>query len=164
MRPDEQPREPIPLQTNQSKYDKYEAERQLTQAISGSHEVLAAATTVFPFTMFPDTITVDRTKLTVTHRTFFSVAEVMSINIEDILNVVANVGPFFGSLVISTRFFDVKKPYKVNWLWREDALKIARIMHGYIIAIQRKIDCTALSTKELASMLDELGKEGTSAK
>lgn len=157
---DDHPREPIPLTANHSKYDKFEAERQLTQAISGAHEVLASATTVFPFTLFPDTITVDRTKLTVTHRTFFSMAEVTSINIEDILNVVANVGPFFGSLVISTRFFDVKKPYEVNWLWRNDALRIARIMHGYIIAVQHKIDCSALSTNELSAQLDELGKEG----
>jgi hypothetical protein len=157
------PQGPTPVQTNHINYEKYEAARQLTKAIGDSQEVLADATTVFPFTMFPDTITVDRTKLTVTHRSFFAVAEVMSIRIEDILNVTANVGPFFGSLQISTRFFDTQqKPYVVDWLWRSDAEKIKRILQGYILATQQQIDCSALSTKELATMLDELGRGANS--
>lgn len=147
---------PITLHTEADK--KHEAEDQLSKAIGGSHEVLISAATVFPFTLFPDTVTIDRTKLTITHRVFFKVAEVMTIRIEDILNVTANVGPIFGSIKISTRFFDPQKPYSVNFFWRDDALKIKRIMQGYIIAMQKEIDCSALTTKELARMLDELGQ------
>src|SRR5947209_1395179 len=86
-----------------------EAQKELRDAIGNSHEVLVRATTVFPFTIFPDTITVDRTKLSVTHREFFKVGDVMSIRIEDILNVTAHVGPLFGSIKIATRFFDLEK-------------------------------------------------------
>jgi hypothetical protein len=160
MQYDNQIEEQIPpLPSDYSRYEKYKAVKELTQAVGSSNEILAQATTIFPFTMFPDTITVDRTKLTVAHRTFFAVAEMMSIRIEDILNVTANVGPFFGSLVISTRFFDTHKPYEVNWLWRSDALRIKRIMQGYIIATQKEIDCSALSTEELSRMLDTLGQD-----
>lgn len=140
-------------------YEKYRVKERLQKAIGGAHEVLVTATTVFPFTLFPDTITIDRTKLSVAHRVFFRVAEVMTLRVEDILNVTANVGPFFGSLIISTRFFDKEKePYKINYLTRADALKIKRIMQGYIIAMRQKIDCSALSTVELARMLDQLGQ------
>ncbi|MEK7153621.1 MAG: hypothetical protein AAB834_06735 [Patescibacteria group bacterium] len=152
------PLSPGPSEPNNPKYEKYEAERQLVQAISGSSEILAKATTVFPFMLFPDDVTIDRTQVTIAHRSFFRIGEVNSIRIEDILNVNANVGPFFGSLQIYTRFFNTKKPLIVNWLWRNDALRIKRILQGYLIAIKKGIDCTALSTKELSADLDELGK------
>ncbi len=133
------------------------AQEELSTAIGNAKEVLVRATTVFPFTLFPDTITLDRAKLSVTHREFFKVGEVMSIRIEDVLNVTAHVGPLFGSIKIATRFFDLEKPYSVNYFWREDALRIKRITQGYIIAMQQEIDCSSLSTKELSAMLDKLG-------
>ncbi len=138
--------------------DKKKAEEELVEAIGDSHDVMVRATTVFPITLFPDTITVDRTKLTVTHRDFFRIGEVLSIRIEDILNVTATVGPLFGSIKISTRFFDSNKPYTVHHFWRGDALKIKRIVQGYLIARQQEVDTSSLSTSELARKLDELGK------
>lgn len=140
-----------------------DAERQkakdaLVNAVGSSHDILARATTVFPLTLFPDTLTIDRTKMTITHRDFMGAGEVISISIEDILNVAATVGPLFGSVTIATRFFDPNKPYKIDHFWRKDALKIKRIAEGYIIARQKDIDTSALSTRELSKLLDELGK------
>src|SRR5690606_8068229 len=112
---------------------------ELTQTIQSSHEVLIKASTVFPFTLFPDTVTLDRAKLTISHREFFRTGEVMSIRIEDILNVTVDVGPFFGSLKIFTRFFSTDKPYEVHFLTRRDALQIKRILQGYVIALQKEI-------------------------
>lgn len=137
---------------------KEKAKEELVQAIGDAHDVLFRATTVFPITLFPDTITIDRTKLTVTHRDFFKVGEALSIQVEDILNVTATVGPLFGSIKISTRFFDSNKPYAVHHFWRADALKIKRIVQGYLIAKQQEVDTSVLSTRELAKKLDELGK------
>lgn len=74
---------------------KRQAQQNLVEAIGNSRDILVRATTVFPLTLFPDTLTIDRTKITITHRDFFKVAEVMSIGIEDVLNVTATVGPFF---------------------------------------------------------------------
>ncbi|HEY5668272.1 MAG TPA: hypothetical protein VIR03_03860 [Candidatus Saccharimonadales bacterium] len=146
----------------QARYEKYTTERKLAKAIGGSREILVEATTVFPFTLFPDTISIDRTQISIVHRSFIRVGEAISMRIEDVLNVEAIVGPFFGSLQIYTRFFNSEKPYHVHWLWRHDALRIKRILHGYLIAIKKHIDCSALSTQELARMLDELGR-GTGA-
>jgi len=141
------------------KTDKLEAKKELKEAIRGSHQILETASTVFPFTLFPDTVTIDRAKLTITHRRFFSVAEVMSIRIEDILNVTVNTGPIFGSLHIVSRVLSPDKPYQVSFLWRDDAMKLKRIIQGYIIALQQEIDVTPLESKELAKMLDKLGKD-----
>lgn len=135
-----------------------EAEAKLKKAVGGSRETLVSATTVFPFTLFPDTITIDRTKMTIAHRSFFQVAEVVSINIADILNITANVGPFFGSLVMTTRFYESDNlPFEVNYLRREDALRIKRILQGYVIAVQKHIDCSVFEKDELVKMLDQLG-------
>lgn len=130
----------------------------LVQAINDSNDVLARVQTIFPLTLFPHTLTVDRTKVTITQRDFFRAGEVISIRIEDILNVMAHVGPLFGSITISTKFFNPEKPYVIDKLKRADALRIKRVLQGYLIARQNKIDTSELSTAELAKTLDELGK------
>ncbi len=134
------------------------AREKLRQVVDKSHETIMTATTAFPFTFFPDTVTIDRNKLNITHRVFFWTGEVINIKIDDILNVTARVGPFFGSIQIHTRFFDPHKPYTVNLLWRKDALRIDRVMQGYSIAKEENIDLSVLDAKELAQKLDELGK------
>jgi|GEM_PF-882189 len=146
-----------PMQQPQA--DTRPPEQQLQEAIGHASDMLITASTVFPFTLFPDTVTVDRSKLSVTKRFFFAISEAFSIRIEDILNVTADVGPFFGSVRITTRFFTTeKKPYSVNYLWRSDALRLKRILQGYIIATTKNIDSSSMPADRLADMLDELGK------
>lgn len=151
---------PMPHQLQPMKAE--EAQAKLTQAIVASSKPLMKATTVFPFTLFPDTIVVDRAKITITHRVFFGTAEVLSVRVEDVLNVMADVGPIFGSVKIVTRFFNAEKPYAVNYLWRGDALRIKRILQGYVIATQKEIDCSSLDTWRLSRLLEELGSSGAS--
>ena len=148
------PQKSPPAEEQQSRE---ESREELKQAIQGSNEVLVTATTAFP--IFPDTLTLDRAKLTVTKRTFLRSAEVMSIRVEDILNVTATVGPLFGSVKVVSRVLTTGKPYTIGLFWRADAMRVKRIMQGYVIALQREIDCSALPTKELARMLDELGED-----
>lgn len=146
------------MDNNNTNHDREKAKQELQSAVKGTHEVLIEATTVFPLTLFPDTVYVDREKITVTQRLFFKLSEVVSIRLEDVLSITADAGPFLGSLKISTRFFDPKKPYSVNYLWRHDALKIKRIVQGYIVALQKNIDCSTLPVPELRNILDKLGQ------
>jgi len=131
--------------------------RKIAEAIGHSQEILFSATTVFPFTLFPDTVAVDREKVTVVNRLFFRVAEIVSIRIHDVLNVTADVGPFFGAVRIQTRFFE-KDVHDIKYLHREDALHLKRLLQGYVIAAQKHLDCDAFTAKELASLLDEIGQ------
>jgi hypothetical protein len=131
--------------------------KELKEAIRGSNEVLAQATTVL--TLFPDVLTVDRAKLTITKRNFFRSAEVMSMRIEDILNVTTTVGPLFGNVKIASRVMNEDQDSTIGRFWRRDAERIKRITQGYVIALQREIDCSALGTRELAHMLERLGAD-----
>jgi hypothetical protein len=132
--------------------------KELAQIADNAQDILMTADTLFPFTLFPDTIVIDRVKLTLKRRSFFNVAKVTSIQIDDILNVEANTGPFFGSLEIWTRFFS-GEPLRVNYLRNIDALAIKRILQGFIIAQHRDIDCCKIKKPELVRLLHELGQE-----
>jgi hypothetical protein len=132
--------------------------QELRTVAASAQEVLASATTVFPLDLFPDTVTVDRSQVTLSQRTFFWMGDVTSVRIEDILNVTAQVGPFFGSLRISTRYFDPDKPYEVTRFWREDALRLQAVIQGLVIALKKDIDANAVGGKELAEEAERLGQ------
>lgn len=139
-----------------------EAGRQkLLHMANDAQEMLFTADTVFPLDLFPDTISIDRIKVTVIRRSFFRVAEVISIQIEDILNVEGDMGPFFGSLKIWTRFFS-SEPLHITQLSRKDASTLKQLIQGYVIARHKKIDCSAIRTQELIPMLCQLGQEAPS--
>ena len=134
-------------------------DEKLKNIVSKSHEVLMSANTVFPITLFPDTVTVDRTKITITRRDFFWTSDVISFRVEDILNVSASVGPFFGSLTIASRVMSTIDHFKITHLWRNDAIRLKHIIQGYVIAQHNNIDTTHLSTSELIDTLRELGHD-----
>lgn len=135
---------------------------ELTKMVTRSNEILASATAVFPFNLFPDTVTLDRTKVTITKRTFFWSAEVLSIRIEDILNVSTGVGPFFGSLTIASRVMSTVDHFKIDYFWRKDAIKLKHMIQGYVIAQHNNIEVAHLSRRDLIKTLSELGHDTTS--
>lgn len=141
--------------------DAQKKRRELQDQVKRSREILVTATTVFPFTLFPDTITVDRTKLTIHKRNFFFSSDVLSIRIEDILNVSSGLGPFFGSVTIASRVMSTEDHFVINYFWKADAVKIKRLLQGYVIAQHNKIECTHLSKYELISTLSELGHDAS---
>jgi hypothetical protein len=140
----------------QSQKDKVE---DLKKLVAQSHEVLISANTVFPLSLFPDTVTVDRTKVTITRRDFFWSSDVMSIRIEDVLNVTATVGPLFGSLTVASRVMSTIDHFKITHFWRTDAIRLKHIIQGYVIAQHNKIDTAHLGRKELIETLLELGHD-----
>ena len=133
--------------------------KKLSKLVTKSHEVLATATAVFPFDLFPDRITLDRTKVTITKRSFFWSAEVISIRIEDILNITSGVGPFFGSITIASRVMSSVDHFKIDYFWRQDAIRMKHIIQGYVIAHHNNIKVSHLSKKEMIGMLTELGHD-----
>lgn len=128
--------------------------------VEQSHQVLAQASTVIlPNNLFPDTVVVDRTKVTIIRRQFFWTSDTLSIRIEDILNVSMSTGPFFASLVISSRVMNSTDHYEIDYFWRRDAKRIKLILQGYVIALHNKADISELSRDELIATLERLGDD-----
>lgn len=123
-------------------------------------EVIFQADTIFPFTLFPDTVTLDREKLTIAKRIFFRVAKITSVPIADILSVEADVGPFFGSVHMTSRYF-FTNARSVSFLKRKDATRLQRLLQGYIIAHERNVDCSSIATEDLKILLNDLGQGST---
>lgn len=130
---------------------------ELVKLVKHSREMLAKSTTVFPFTFFPDTITVDRTKVTIHKRSFFFVSETVSIRIADIMNVTCGVGPIFGSITITIVMTGDR--LTTNFFWRNDAVYLKHIIQGLVIATSNNADTTKLSKHELITTLAELGHD-----
>lgn len=141
-----------------------------------SHDVLFKANTVFPFILFPDSIMLDREKLTIIHRPFFLMAKITAIRIKDILNAEVDIGPFFGSLRVMTRYFSDQSQFSgiasdarhtkapiINFLWRRDAMKLHSLLQGYIIVSQKEIDCSEIAKEELVMLLHDLGQSVATA-
>jgi hypothetical protein len=129
----------------------------LEELTAKSQDILYEATTAWPFTLFPDTITLDREKLTIANRFFWRVANITSVPVGEIMSAEVIVGPFFGSLHLTFRFF-ANNERTLNFLWRKDAVEIQRLIHGYIIAHRREIDVTSVKKDELIALLTELGQ------
>ncbi len=129
----------------------------LVEVLNKSHEVLFSASSVFPIELFPDTITIDREKVTVVRRMFFRIAKIDSFQIDDTLSITTNVGPFLGSVMIATRFFN--EPIKVSNLKRNDAMAIKRILQGFHVARHNDVETSVFGKDVLVSMLYDLGMD-----
>ncbi len=139
--------------------DRQDAEKQdLEKAVDNAHDILIRAESVFPFALFPDTITVSRMKVTITRRAFFNTSDVVSLQIEDILNVEVDTGPFFGSLNVFTRIYGTD-PLRISFLSRKNAKDIQQILEGYIIAGKQGINTADIGKEELIILLMRLGSE-----
>lgn len=132
-------------------------EEALISAARDSQDVLIEAKTVFPFVLFPDSICVDREKLTITHRTFFGTADIKSVNIRDILSVQAKVGPFFGSLILSSKYF-INNVQTISSLSRKDVLRFQRLIQGSLIVAHKGIDISNVEKEQLIMLLTDLGE------
>jgi len=131
----------------------------LKKAVKKSHQVLASTRTVFPMTLFPDSVIVDRTKISIIKRDFFWTSNVISFQIEDLLNVSCAVGPIFGSITIASRVMSTVDHFYVNYLWRGDALFIKSLIQGHIIAKNNKLETDHLTRQETIDTLLELGTD-----
>lgn len=134
-----------------------EVHERLIDITEKAQDVLFKADTVFPFTVFPDTISLDREKLTVVTRTFFKVAKIINVPVSSISSAEVDVGPFFGSLHMASKYF-VQNTYSVNFLTRADALNLQHMLQGFIIAQQKKVDLTDIEKNDLLVLLKDLGQ------
>ena len=149
-----------PSSVDETNYDYVDPKEDLHTIVQKSHEILAGATSVIvPMNLFPDSVVVDRTKITITKRSFFWSSIVISVRIEDVLNVTCSTGPLFGSLAISSRVMNSTDHYEVGYLWRNDAIYLKEIIQGYVIAHHNHIETSHLGREELVQTLIEIGRD-----
>lgn len=150
------PEGPSPAELTGSQ-EPQEVHEQLIDVTEKAQDILFEADTLFPFTLFPDTITIDREKVTIAQRVFFRMARIVSSPLSSIISAEATMGPFFGSVTLSSKYF-VNNTYSINFLSRGHALKIQHLLQGFIIAQEKGIDLTDINEADLKILLADLGQ------
>lgn len=129
----------------------------LEGVVEKSQNILIKANAVFPFDLFPDSITVDRQKLTLVHRNFFVVKQTVSVQYGDIKNIQADIGPLFASLTITSEHF-INNTQTIRFLPKKEALAIQQLVQGIIIANKEGIDCSEIDDQRMVELLNQLGR------
>lgn len=136
---------------------KAKALHKLEGVVEKAQNILIKSTAVFPFDLFPDSITIDRQKLTVVHRNFFSVKQTVSVQHSDIKNIQADIGPLFGSLTVTSEHF-INNTQTIRYLPKKEVLAIQQLVQGFIVAHNESIDLTDIDDQKLVKLLNQLGR------
>jgi hypothetical protein len=118
---------------------------------------LLTVSTVFPFTLFPDSIEIYVERIVLNYRTFYLTKEVFPIIIKDLISVSANTNLIFGSVKFDITFSHYD-PDPIHFLWRKDALKVSRYVTGLLAAHKLNLDLDRLSRSEILKYVDDLGR------
>lgn len=122
--------------------------------VANSNRILLRISSVFPFDIFPNHITIEETRLTIVYRQFLT-AQVRSIDIKNISNVFVNTGIFFAQLTIVSNTF-AENEIVIHKLWKKEAIFARRITEGLRMFVNKNIDTTGYEIEELLSKLKEL--------
>ena len=101
--------------------------KRLVSLSTGAADNLFAVKTVFPFVFFADTLKIDRQKLTIVHNDFLKVSQTSSIRLKDLRNVETILGPFFGTVILTSQHF-LNNTQTINFLKRRDAIYAQRLL------------------------------------
>lgn len=105
----------------------------LVDLADNPESVLMRMKTIFPFDLFPNTITIDPVKVTIEAKYFFLSSSIQTILIKDIIDTTVGVGPLTSILKIITND-NREQPVRITPLKKYDAEKAMKIIQGLVIA------------------------------
>lgn len=128
----------------------------IDEVLEESNIVLAKFRGVWPFDFFPDEIIIDKQAVTIVRHWFFGVGQKITCHFDDLVNAEVNVGPFFGSLNIYSKYFTDGVEH-VKWFSASDARRIHAILQGLLIAKKEGVDLKTVPNEEILGKLYEIG-------
>lgn len=132
--------------------------RKINELIQKSRKPLFELSTVFPFDLFPDKLSIELDRVNIYHKNFLKTGEVRGIAMNNIGEVVIGLSPFLTTLRIIEERIGPEATHVFKPVWKEDAVRARRIITGLIIANKEGIDLTIFSTQELAKKAEDLGR------
>lgn len=128
----------------------------LDEVVQESNEVLVKFKGVFPFDPFPDEVIIDKQAITILRHIFFGVTQKITCHFDDLVNSEVNLGPFFGSLNVYSKYF-TDGVETVKWFSRGDAAKIHAILQGLLIAKKEGVDLKNMTKEDILQKLYTIG-------
>ncbi len=136
-----------------------EDEHKLDDMMTKSNRVIVSISSMFPWDIFPSTINVEETRITVIKRQLFS-SQVHSVDIKSISNVFIDTSLFFTTLTIISSTFEENK-IKIMRLRKKQAILVRRAIEGLRVLAEQDIDTSQYSIEELLNKLKELSTTKT---
>lgn len=119
---------------------------------------------VFPYTLFPDTIIIDTTKISIAKKQLFATEYVTTIPLKDLSDVNLQTFLFLGTIILkympqaNSPGMNEAVEARISNLKRDDAIKIKNILKGALVAKAEEIDITVLSPQEIVKVLHRFGQ------
>ena len=135
--------------------DKHRLNDMMTQ----SNRIIISASSMFPWDIFPNTINVEETRVTIIYRQLFA-SQVHSVDIKSISNIFIDTDLFFAALTIVSSTFE-ENNIKIMKLRKKEAILTRRIIEGLRMFIEKDIDTSKYSIPELVNKLKELSTTET---
>ncbi len=129
---------------------------QLQHLAQDEEPALMTLTTLFPFRLFPTTITIEKTKVNIKESQFLGTTDTRSLLIADISAVESESNLLFGTLVFRIRVASAG-PIEVRFLSRDQAARARRIVEGLMVSVANKIDLTKVSSPEILANIEMVG-------
>jgi len=124
------------------------------ELVKKSNRRIISISSTFPFTIFPNTIDVEESRVSFNFRQFLTYQS-HSVDIKDITNVFIESGIVFASLQVVSKTF-TQNHIKIDYLRKGQAVHVRRIIEGLRTFIENKIDTSKYEIDELISKLEEL--------
>jgi hypothetical protein len=145
------------IKTKANPKKKKEAKK-LDDLVKKSSRELFRMSTVFPFDLFPNTITVDEEKVNIIYRYFFNLEKnIFSILIKNITGVYIRNFWFLTAMTFEVTGYETN-PEPVRFLYTRDAIRARRIILGLVACEKEKVDISKIPTDELVAKAEEIGK------
>lgn len=125
--------------------------------IDESDGMLLKISSVFPFDLFPDSITIDPIKVNIVSREFFFSACMHTIYVKNILDILVDCSVFFATMRIMYEGFGPNVVY-VKYLKKGEAQKARRIIQGLVVATREGVDFSRLDANEVRQQIEMLGE------
>lgn len=138
---------------------KEEDKQMVSDLIKKSNRCIISISTRFPWTLFPNTIEVEESRVTFIFRQFMT-SQSHSVNIKDISNVFIESSPFFATLQIVSRTF-VQNDITIGHLDANKAVRVQMIIEGLRTFAEHNIDTSNYEVKELIAKIEEFHKNKT---
>ena len=135
--------------------EKKESDRQkVDDLVKRSNRCIISVSSAFPWNIFPNTIEVEESRITIITRQLLS-SQSHSVEIKDISNVFIESSILFATLQIVSRTF-IKNNIKINYLHKGKASKVKMIIEGLRTFDSNDIDTSTYEVEELLNKLGEL--------
>ncbi len=125
--------------------------------VKASNHTLFKLSSVFPFDLFTDEISIEITQINVIKRFFFLTAHLQTIPIKNVADIFVQTSVFFASLRIIDSSY-IENSIQVDNLKKDDARMARIIIQGLVVANKEGINLAKISPDTLVKDIETLGK------